>query len=116
MHRAGAADVPCAAGARAHALRCLAGCIYRDRMTTHGEIVIGRPHQHTRSVGAQIVGKTVGTLLQRREDPVAPLASDRIEGLPAMLSEPTHSSEALKSLNSVKVRSALLPQWITANH
>ncbi len=47
------------------------------------------------------MGKTVGTLLERREDPVASLVADRIEGLPAMLSKPTHSLEALSSLNSL---------------
>jgi hypothetical protein len=56
------------------------------------------------------VGKTVGTLLERREDPVAPLASDCIEGLPAMLSEPTHSSEAFSLPNSVE--SPVRPSWL----
>ena len=66
VHRAGAADVAGAAGAGAHGARGLAGGLHHDGMAAHGEVVVGRPDQHLGAVGAAVIGKAVGLLLQRR--------------------------------------------------
>ena len=57
VQRAGAADVAGAAGAGAHGARGGAGGLDDDRVAAHGEVVVGRPDEDPRAIGAPVPRK-----------------------------------------------------------
>src|SRR6185437_2699239 len=91
MHRAGAADVARAAGARAHSLGGVDGGGDHHRMPAHAQVVVGRPHQDLAAVRPAVIREPVRLLLERSELAVAALRPDRLKRMTAVTLEGIHA-------------------------